>query len=296
MKKQKIITHLWFDKEAKEAAQLYTSIFNNSKIKYENKIEGTPSGSVDILTIELAGQELTLFSAGPLFKFNPSVSLLVACDTKEEVDSIWGKLSVGGSVLMEKDSYPFSERYGWLQDKFGLSWQIMFMGNRRATQKIIPTLMFVGNMCGQAEEAMKFYTSIFDDTHVGEIMRYGKDEAPDKAGTVKHAVFFIENQEFAAMDSAGPHNFSFNEAVSFMVKCDTQAEIDYYWGKLSAVLESEQCGWLKDKFGFSWQIAPANMDEMLSGGDKEKTSRVTEAFLEMKKIDLAALNRASEGK
>lgn len=296
MKKQRITTHLWFDKEAREAAQLYISIFNNSKVKYETKIEGAPSGSVEILTIELAGQELTLFSAGPLFKFNPSISLLVACDTKEEVDNIWGKLSVGGSALMEIGSYPFSERYGWLQDKFGLSWQIMFMGNKRATQKIIPTIMFVGDMYGKAEEAMNFYASVFNDTHIGEIMRYGKNEAPDKPGTVKHAVFFIENQEFAAMDSAGSHKFSFNEAISFVVQCDTQTEIDYYWGKLSAVLEAEQCGWLKDKFGISWQIVPTNMDEMLSTDDKEKNARVTEAFLKMKKLDISALNRAAEGK
>ena len=151
---QRITSHLWFDKEAKEAAQFYTSIFRNSKIKNSKTLHNTPSGSVDIVTIELLGQEFTLISAGPLFKFN--------------------------------------------------------------------------------------------------------------------------------------------EAISFMVHCDTQEEIDYYWEKLSADPRSEQCGWLKDKYGLSWQIVPTVMDEMLKGNDEKRIARVTEAFLKMKKFDIAKLKQAYE--
>lgn len=140
---QKITSHLWFDKEAKEAAEFYTSIFKDSKIKNTTKLDGTPSGAVDIVTIELSGQEFTLLSAGPLFKFNPTVSFLIACISKEEVDILWEKLSKSGKIFMELGDYPFSERYGWVQDKYGISWQIMFMGERKITQKITPTLMFV---------------------------------------------------------------------------------------------------------------------------------------------------------
>jgi len=152
---QKITPHLWFDKEAKKAAKFYTSVFPKSKIKDTTTLQNTPSGKVDIVTIELLGQEFMLLSAGPLFKFN--------------------------------------------------------------------------------------------------------------------------------------------EAISFIVNCDTQEEIDYYWKKLSAVPEAEQCGWLKDKYGLSWQIVPTVMNKMMKDKDKKKLARVTEAFLKMKKFDIAALKQAYKG-
>jgi len=294
--KRRIITHLWFDKEALEAAEFYTSTFKDSRIKNTSKIHNTPSGSVDIATIELLGQEFMLINAGPLFKFNPSVSFLVACSTKNEVNGLWKKLSKGGTTLMELGEYPFSKKYGWVQDKYGLSWQVMFMGDRKITQRIIPTLMFVGDVVGKAEEAINFYRSVFHNARVGDILRYSKGEEPDKEGTIKHAAFTLEGKEFAAMDSALPHSFAFNEAISFIVNCDTQEEIDYYWEKLSADPKAEQCGWLKDKYGFSWQIVPTAMERMLRGKDEKRIARVTEAFLKMKKFDIAALERAYEAK
>lgn len=234
-------------------------------------------------------------SAGPYFKFNPSVSFMVVCSSPEEVDGYWGKLSQGGSVLMELGEYPFSKRYGWLQDRYGLSWQL-FHGPAVSKQKIVPSLLFVGDAYGKAEEAVNFYASVFRDSKVGGIDRYGEGESPDVAGTVKYAAFEIENQSFAAMESAYPHDFSFNEAVSFMVNCDTQEEVDYYWEKLSAFPEAEQCGWLKDPYGVSWQVVPKRMDEMLGSGDPEAIGRVTEAFLKMKKFDLRKLEDAYAGR
>jgi len=152
---QKITPHLWFDKEAKGAAKFYTSVFPESKIKNTTTLYNTPSGSVDIVTIELLGQEFMLISAGPLFKFN--------------------------------------------------------------------------------------------------------------------------------------------EAISFIVYCDSQEEIDYYWEKLSAAPEAEQCGWLKDKYGLSWQIVPTVMSDMMKDKDEKRLERVTQAFLKMKKLDIAALKRAYDG-
>jgi predicted 3-demethylubiquinone-9 3-methyltransferase (glyoxalase superfamily) len=293
---QKITPHLWFDKEAQEAAELYTSLFKDSKIENIAQIHDTPSGTADIVTIQLAGQRFMLLNAGPIFKFTPAVSFLIACQTKEEVEELWGVLFKGGTALMELGEYPFSAKYGWLQDKFGLSWQIMFMGDLPSKQKITPTIMFVGDVCGKAEEAMNFYTSIFQNSKVGGMMRYAEGEGPDKAGTIKHAAFTLEGQEFAAMDSAHEHHFTFSEAISFIVNCETQEEIDYFWEKLSAVPEAEQCGWLKDKFGLSWQIVPTAMDQMMASKDEEKLARVTQAFLKMKKFDIAQLQAAYDGK
>lgn len=292
---QKIVTHLWFDKEAAEAAKFYTSLFKDSIIIDTTKIYGTPSGTAEMVTIELAGQEFMLLSAGPFFTFTPAVSFLIACSTKEEVDILWEKFSQGGKALMPLDSYPFSEKYGWIEDRYGLSWQVMYMSDRKIAQKITPTLMFTGDKCGKAEEAISMYTSVFRNAEVGDILRYSAGEDPDQEGTIKHAAFMLEGQEFAAMDSAYEHNFTFNEAISFIVYCDTQEEIDHYWGELSSVAEAEQCGWLKDKFGVSWQIVPAIMKEMMREKDTEKLVRVTEAFLKMKKFDIAGLKKAYEG-
>src|SRR5437867_6590375 len=198
---QKITPHLWFDKGAKEAAGFYTSIFKDSEIRNTTTLHNTPSGTVDLVTVKLLGQEFMLISAGPYFKFTPAVSFLVACNSKEEVDALWGELSEGGSALMEIGEYPFSEKYGWVQDRYGLSWQLMFMGGRKIKQKITPTLMFVGKQCGRAEEAINFYASVFRNARIGDILRYGKGEAPDEEGTIKHAGFTLEGQGFAAMDS-----------------------------------------------------------------------------------------------
>jgi predicted 3-demethylubiquinone-9 3-methyltransferase (glyoxalase superfamily) len=296
--REKITPHLWYDREAKEAAKLYTTAFGgkDSRIKNTTTIHDTPSGSADIVTIDLLSQEFTLLNAGPLFKFNPSVSFLVACKTKGEVEVFWDRLAKGGTALMELGSYPFSDKYGWLQDRYGLSWQLMADSSGQARQRITPSLLFTGPVCGRAEEAIRFYASVFRNSSVGDIMRYQKGEEPDREGTVKFASFTLEGQHFAAMDSAHQHGFAFNEAISLMIHCDTQVEIDYYWDKLSAVPEAEQCGWLKDRFGLSWQVVPNAMDEMLAKGDKKALARVTQAFLPMKKFDLAELQRAYEGK
>lgn len=293
---QKITPHLWFDRESIEAAEFYTSTFPNSRIGNITTLHDTPSGDCDIVSFELLGQAFLAMSAGPLFKFNPSVSFMVSCDTKQEVDALWERLSEGGTALMPLDSYPFSKRYGWVQDRFALSWQLILPDRETGGRpQMVPSLMFVGKNCGRAEEAINLYTSVFKHSKTGSLYRYGPNEGPDKENTVMFADFVLENQWFAAMDSAGDHNFTFNEAISFVVHCDAQEEIDYYWNKLSAAPEAEQCGWLKDKYGLSWQVVPTAMEEMMRSGTKEQAARVTEAFLKMKKFDIAVLRRAYEG-
>lgn len=291
---QKITPHLWFDTEAQEAARFYTSVFPESRIRDMTVLTGTPSGSVDVITAELSGQEFTLISAGPLFKFNPSVSFHVRCASADEVDAVWKKLSDGGTVRMELGSYPFSKRYGWVADRYGVNWQVIATENP-ITQKFVPVLMFTDSVAGRTEEAIGFYVSVFRDANIITLNRYGKGEEPDKEGTIRYGAFMLENREFGAMDSARVHGAPFNEAVSFVVHCKDQEEIDYYWNKLSAVPEAEQCGWLKDKFGVSWQIVPTVLDEMIKSRDGKKIWRVTEVFLRMKKFDIRSLKKAYEG-
>ena len=300
---RKITPHLWFDKEAREAAEWYITLFPGSKITNVTKLKDTPSGDSDLVSFELAGQPFLAISAGPLFKFNPSVSFHIKCSTTQEVDAIWERLSPGGSILMPLDTYPFSERYGWLEDKYGVSWQVIHAGGAPVIQKFTPVLMFVGNVCGKAEEAINFYSAVFknapngaaEDTIVEVLARYRKGEEPDKEGTVRYAHFSLGGQEFGAMDSAREHKFAFNEAISFLVPCDTQQEIDYFWGKLSVDPKAEQCGWLKDKYGLSWQITAAIMQELLGSGDRARIERMTKALLKMKKVDIAEIKRAATG-
>lgn len=291
----RITPHLWFDREAEEAADFYAGTFPDSKVTSVRTIRDTPSGNCDLVSFELFGQPFMSISAGPLFKFTPAISFSVNCKTKEEVQAYWNALSEGGTTLMPLDSYPFSDLYGWTQDRYGLSWQVGYTRDREIEQRITPTLLFTGEVCGRAEEAMQFYASVFAGSQIGEILRYGAGEEPDREGTVKYAGFTLQGQQFAAMDSAHAHQFGFSEAISLMVQCRTQQEIDHFWDHLSAVGEAEQCGWLKDRFGVSWQVVPTQLAEMMNRGSEEQLARVTQAFLQMKKFDLAELARAYEG-
>lgn len=300
---QPITPHLWYATEAKDAAEFYTTVFPQSTITNVTTLPNTPSGDCDVVSFTVWGTAFKAISAGPLFTFNPAISFMVNFDPSQDqeantrIDAVWAKLVDGGQVLMPLDTYPFSERYGWVQDKYGLSWQLI-LTNPEGEERppIIPSLMFVGNVCGHAEAASAFYLSVFPNAHRGALVRYPAGMEPDTEGTVMFTDVQLAGHWFAAMDSAHRHDFSFNEAVSFIVQCDTQAEIDYYWENLSAVPEAEQCGWLKDTYGVSWQIVPTAMDAMLADGNQDQIARVTEAFLPMKKFDIAALTRAYHGR
>jgi predicted 3-demethylubiquinone-9 3-methyltransferase (glyoxalase superfamily) len=303
---QKIVPMIWFDDQAEEAARFYTSVFPKSKlgkiaryVKEGFEIHGRPEGSVMTVEIELDGQKLSFLNGGPYFKANPSISFFVTYENESDVNAIWNKLLEGGSVLMPLDKYPFSPMYGWVEDKYGVSWQIC-LGDRKEVggQSIVPSLLFVREHYGQAEKALNFYTSVFKNSSVTGILRYGKNELPDKEGFVKHAQFTLQGQTFMVMDSGHDHAFTFNEGISLMVYCQDQQEIDYYWDKLSegGDPKAQMCGWLKDQFGVSWQVVPTLMDEMWEDPDKSKLERVTKAFMKMKKFDLAELQEAFDGK
>jgi predicted 3-demethylubiquinone-9 3-methyltransferase (glyoxalase superfamily) len=292
---QKIIPHLWFDKEAVEAAKWYVSLFENSSIINIATIPDTPSGDAGLVDFQLANHRFLAISAGPYFTFNPSISLMVACSTVEEVDRLCASLSSDGTELMPLGEYPFSKRYAWVQDRYGLSWQLMLVENIKEHQKIRPTLLFSGDVCGRAEDAIDFYASVFEESNKGFINHYSVGEAMDKRAKTNYGELDIEGTQLIVMDHGFGGDFTFNEAFSFVVLCDNQEEIDYFWDKLSFVPEAEQCGWLKDQFGLSWQIEPVSMNEVMMNGTKEEVKRVTEAFLKMKKFDLQTLEKARLG-
>jgi len=290
---RRIVPHLWYDKEAGEAAEFYASILPDSAVLSRTKLGGTPSGEVELVAARLAGQEFQLISAGPYFAFTPAVSFVVAAESAAEAERLAAALGAGGAELMPFGAYPFAPAFAWVRDRYGLSWQVIFRPGERPRRRIAPALLFTGAVCGRAEEAARFYASLFDGASVGDILRYGPDEAPDREGTVKQLAFSLEGMDFTAMDSAYEHGFGFNEAVSFIVYVETQAELDRFWAALSAVPEAEQCGWLKDRFGLSWQVVPNALGELMGSGDEARRARVTAAFLSMKKFDIAALKAAA---
>jgi predicted 3-demethylubiquinone-9 3-methyltransferase (glyoxalase superfamily) len=290
---RKITPHIWFDKEAVEAANLYASIFPNSRVGDVNTLHDTPSGDSDIIAFELMGQPFQAISAGPYFRPNPSISFSATFTNVTDVDAAWARLADGGQVLMPLDAYPFNAHYGWVQDRFGVSWQLAVASPLMANAPTLtPSLLFIGDNFGKAAEAIHFYTALFANAQVGQILRNEHDPAPEHRSTIMFADFVLADQRFTISENSYAHEFAFNEAISFMVKCDSQEEIDHLWRQLSADPTAEQCGWLKDKYGLSWQITPAALDAMLRDGSPAQIERVTQAFLSMKKFDLAALQQA----
>lgn len=292
---KKIMTHLWFDKEAAEVGAFYLKVFENSRLLTRNIMPDTPSGDAEFLTLEIEDINLMLLSGGPYFKVNPSISFMVSCASKEEVLRYWNSFIVDGNILMPLETYDFSEFYGWVEDKFGVSWQLMYVGDAPINAKIRPALMFVGENSGKAEEALNYYVNLFKNSEVKSVSRYGEGAEPNTPEMLNFAEFVLEGMSFSIMDSAYEHAFKFTEGISFIINCDSQEEIDYYWDSLSADPESEQCGWLKDKYGVSWQVTPTVMNDMLHEIDSETMERVVNAFLPMKKFNLAELEKAYEG-
>lgn len=270
---------LWFDGNAKEAAEHYCSVFRNSKILNDNPL---------VVNFELNGTHIMGLNGGPMFKFNPSISLFVYCETLNETNSVWDKLIDGGKVMMPIEKYPWSERYGWLEDKFGFTWQISVANPEDIKFKITPSMLFTGKQFGRAEEAITFYSSVFENSSTNLLIQYPADDT--NAGKVLYSEFKLNNYSIIAMDGPGVHEFNFNEAVSFTVSCQTQEEIDHYWSRLTEGGQESQCGWLKDKFGVSWQIVPDILETLMS--DPSRSERVVNAFMQMKKFDIEKLVNA----
>lgn len=298
---QKITPFLWFDNNAEDAANFYTSLFDNSKIinvtRYDEagaKASGQKAGSAMTVAFKLEGQNFTVLNGGPHFKLNQSTSFFVYCESDPKIEKIYNKLADGGSVIFPLDKYDWSPKYVWIKDKFGLSWQLN-VDKINNTQKILPAFLFVNDKVLKVKEAVNYYSTVFPDSKI--IMEWPYDKSaglPD--GTLLFAQFKLADHLFNAMSGQGEHKFDFNEAFSFVVNCKDQDEVNYYWNKFTADGGQESmCGWLKDKYGISWQIVPTVLSKYLSDKDAMKSQRVMQAMLQMKKIDIAGLEKAYSG-
>lgn len=283
MIKEKITPCLWFDNQGQEAAEFYCKHFDNAKIVARSPI---------VTSVSIAGYSFTLLDGGPKYKPNPSISFFYICETEDEIDRLWKAFTENGTVLMPLNKYDWSQKYGWVSDPFGISWQFALGKIEDVGQKITPCLMFTGKQYGRAEEAIDFYSSIFREPHTDGILRYGKNEAPDQEGKVKHAQIVLNGQKFMLMESAHAHPFTFSEGISLTIHCKMQEDIDHYWyGLTENGGEESMCGWLKDKFGVSWQILPEVLNKLMS--DPGKAGKAAKAFMEMRKLDIEKLVQAT---
>lgn len=269
---------IWFDSQAKEAADFYCSVFSDSKIIATNPI---------VTSFEMADFKLMALNGGPMFVPNPSVSFFVNCETDEEITNIWQELSEGATIMMPLAEYPWSKKYAFFKDKYQVSWQLMLATELPINQRIVPSLLFVGNSFGKAKEAADFYISVLPNSAMITRTLYEVAEIQSE-GKVKFSKFVLNGNEFTAMDGAGDHKFGFNEGMSFVIECENQSEIDFYWNIFTKDGgEESQCGWCKDKFGVSWQVVPVILGQLMS--DPEKGPRVIQAFMKMRKFVIQEL-------
>lgn len=295
---QKITPNLWFKRNAKEAVEYYLSIFPKGKIisisYYPTEglldFQKEFAGKELAICFELLGYQFVAINAGDEFTPTPANSFIIRFDpsrdknARDTLKKMWSELSNSGKVMMPLEKYFFSDLFGWVEDKYGFSWQLILTDTPEETSPtIVPALLFTGDK-PQAEQAIRFYETVFKNYKVNQILYYDAVESPEMKGMVMFSEFTFENQRFVAQDGGSSHKFGFTEALSYNIACKGQAEIDYYWEKLTADGGEESvCGWCKDKFGLSWQINPENIEElMLAPGARDK-------LLQMKKIDIHKL-------
>lgn len=278
----RITPNLWFPGNAGEAVEFYVDAFDADSAILHTEFypeTGLPAfqqqmaGELLTADFSLRGHKLTAINAGDEFRPNPAISFMLNFDpsyypdaeaARADLNALWEKLSDGGRVLMPLQQYPFSEHYGWAEDRYGVSWQLMLTdpaGEQRPF--LLPALMFGQTNQNRAAEAVDYWTKLFPDSRIGQQVHYPEPTGPATTDSVMFSDMMLYGQWFVATDSGVEQDFTFNEAVSFLIECDDQTEIDQYWEALSADPEAEQCGWCKDQFGVSWQIVPKNMNELM---------------------------------
>lgn len=272
-----IVPCLWFSNQAQEAVQFYCATFKNSKLKSNNPF---------VSSFDISGVPFIALNGGSTFNINESISFFVYCGSDAEITRLYEELMAGGTALFPLEAYPWSKKYAWVKDKFGVSWQLDIdtINNK---QTIVPTLLFVNEKATQVESAIAFYQSIFPKSKT--IMKaFNSPESGLPEDSLLFAQFKLNGYIMNAMSSSLKHDYGFNEAVSMVIHCEDQAEIDHFWDSLISNGGIEgQCGWCKDQFGISWQIVPSILSKLM--GDKTKASKVSQTLMKMKKIEIAEL-------
>jgi predicted 3-demethylubiquinone-9 3-methyltransferase (glyoxalase superfamily) len=301
MAADRIVPCIWLDDQAEAAASFYASAFPDGRVdavaRYPRAGENPgnmPPGSVLTVDVTVAGQRFTLLNGGPSFRPNPSVSFHVHFPDAAAVDALHAVLSEGGMDLMPLDAYPWSPRFVWLQDRFGVSWQLMARADA-ARPTVVPALMFAGPHHGRARSAVAAYAAALPGSRVVHVEDFAEGEGGE-VGTVKQAALELMGQPFVAMDGGPGHAFGFDEGISLQVTCTDQVEVDRIATALAADGGEEgACGWVRDRFGLWWQVVPAAVAGWMTSEDEAARERVFQALMPMRRLDVAALERAFRG-
>lgn len=296
---QRIIPNIWCIRNADEVAAFYEYAFESvpggvtirSVERYPQEglhdFQQSLAGETLTITLEISGFRMMLINGGEEFHPTPALNFMLNFDPlrgpeMEKVQSlVWDRLKEEGRVLMELGEYPFSDSYGWVEDRFGVSWQLISTdpeGDPRPF--IIPSLMFGGGVQNQAAIAQEHWVKIFPDSQLGARVKYPEPAGPAGEGALMFSEFQLAGQWFTAMDSGVEQHDSFTPGVSLLFEATGQEEVDQMWEALSAVPEAEECGWLVDEFGVSWQIVPDTLEELL------KQPGAFEKLMSMKKIEM----------
>lgn len=279
---QKIVPNIWCNGTAEEQASFYAGVFRDTATDVIARYpeEGLPefqqamAGQALTVDVTVRDLRLSLINAGPEFRPNPSISMMcnfdpvLYDDAADYLEQVYTALVAGGRVLMELGEYPFSPKYAWIEDRWGVNWQLILTdpdGDPRPF--LMPALMFGGAAQNRCREAVDHYIGLFPDSAWGQQAEYPAPTGPAPAGALMFSDFQLLGQWFVAMDSGVEQDFSFDEGVSLMVSAHGQGEIDAYWAGLSRVPEAEQCGWCKDEYGLSWQVVPDTMAELMARPD-----------------------------
>lgn len=292
---QRIVPNIWTNRSADEAADFYLAAFPEARIvekttypqdgllDFQQEFAGKTLG----ISLEIGGYQLMLINAGDEFTLTPAISFFLnfdpafRVDARGDLDRVWQALAADGQVLMDLGEYPFSKRYGWVQDKFGVNWQIILTDPEGEPRPfVVPNLMYSGPAQNQAAEAVDFYLEVLPESKLGSRVTYPAAQGPATEDSVIFSDFQVYGHWLSAMDSGVEQPFSFNPGVSLQINVSGQAELDRIWAELSAVPEAEQCGWLTDRYGVSWQVTPDNLDELLA------KPGAFARFLQMKKIQI----------
>lgn len=266
----KVYPCVLFDNEQKQAAEFYLKTFSNGK-----QIIDFPYAEL----FQVEGLQFFAINGGPTFKTNPTFSFMVFFKDTEELESIWKKLVNKGIVLMPLGEYDWSKKYGWVQDRFGVSWQLLLSEQTLTQQRIAPVIMFSQEFHGNTEPALNFYRELFKNFNLERFEKY--DSGPYK-GKVKYAQLTLEGTRLAFMDSGIEQPFTFPNANSIVIECDSQQEIDYFWNAIKKGGKELQSGWIQDQFGVRWQIVPSDFKEWMK---REDWPNIMVEILRMTKID-----------
>ncbi len=292
---QRIVPNIWCQGNANDVGSYYAATLPDTSMEvvasyptenlpdFQRDLAGQPL----VVDVTVGGYRIRLINAGGEYRPTPAISFILSMDpsahggedeTRAAMGRMWDALADGGEVRMPLDAYPHSALYGWVEDRYGVNWQLMLAdpaGDPRPL--VIPQFLFTGAAV-QAQQAIELYTGLLPDSAPGMAV-----PLPGDGGGVMFAEFTLAGQWFSAMDGGTIHDFTFSPGLSLEVDCTDQNQIDTLWEALSAVPEAEQCGWLVDRFGVSWQIVPENMGELV------QQPGAYQRMLAMKKIIIADL-------